>query len=136
MGAIGTGFSFRILKHFLDCNIMKLSVITLAVLLVLTVDYATSQTTGYVAGAGAAPGGAGRAPHVDIRVVPATQGTSPNPTTAARVRYLYEPHSCPKMDVATWENEVVIYDNKNCAIIVRMNPRLRRPTVTFQAPYW
>ncbi|KAK3597966.1 hypothetical protein CHS0354_042316 [Potamilus streckersoni] len=44
-------------------------------------------------------------------------------------------HTCPKMEVATWENEVVIYDN-NCAIIIRMNPQLRRPTVTFQAPYW
>lgn len=80
-------------------------------------------------------------PQPEVRVVPQVYHqpvptTTPAPATKSPNQYLYEPHSCPKMDVATWENEVVIYDNRNCAIIVRMNPRLRRPTVTFQAPYW
>lgn len=70
---------------------------------------------------------------VDVKVV---NYATPAPTTKSPNTYMYNAHSCPKMDVATWENEVVIYDNKNCAIIIRMNPRLRRPTVTFQAPYW
>ena len=42
------------------------------------------------------------------------RGTTPAPTTPPR--YFYEPHSCPRMDVATWENEAVIYDNRNCAM--------------------
>ena len=50
---------------------------------------------------------------MQVRVV-ATEA----PTTKAprRNNYMYQPHSCPKMDVATWENEVVIYDNINCAM--------------------
>ena len=51
--------------------------------------------------------------HVYQQPVPTT---TPAPTTKSPNQYLYEPHSCPKMDVATWENEVVIYDNKNCAM--------------------
>lgn len=53
--------------------------------------------------------------HVYQQPVPTT---TPAPTTKSPNQYLYEPHSCPKMDVATWENEVVIYDNKNCAMYV------------------
>lgn len=68
--------------------------------------------------------------------VVATQAPTTQATTTPRYRYRHQAHSCPRMDVATWENEVVIYDNDNCAIIIRMNPRLRRPTVTFQQPYW
>ena len=47
--------------------------------------------------------------------VVATQ--APTTTTHSyRQPYQYQAHSCPKMDVATWENEVVIYDNINCAM--------------------
>lgn len=69
---------------------------------------------GYAAGGGAAQGQQVKVvPHVYQQPVPTT---TPAPATKSPLQYLYEPHSCPKMDVATWENEVVIYDNKNCAM--------------------
>lgn len=65
--------------------------------------------------------GGGLAPAPVVKVVPQVYPqpvptTTPVPTTKSPSQYLYEPHSCPKMDVATWENEVVIYDNRNCAM--------------------
>ena len=53
-----------------------------------------------------------------VNVVATRAPTTIKPTTTNNYRemYHYQAHSCPKMDVATWENEVVIYDNVNCAM--------------------
>ena len=71
---------------------------------------AANQQNGYSAHGGYQAGGSS---NVQVRVVATEAPTTKAPT---RNKYPYQAHSCPKMDVATWENEVVIYDNINCAM--------------------